>query len=107
MTDRTDDRRLGTGPPTTYPEQSSAVVALVLGVLGVVGLYVLGPFAWWLGVKERRAIENGRRDPANRGLAIAGQVLGVVATVGLLIVPVLLLILATAGALSSLTGADS
>lgn len=68
-----------------YPEASQATLALILGILSVIVLSILGPFAWWLGGKEKKAIDAGRRDPANRGQAVAGWVLGIIGTIFLII----------------------
>jgi len=78
-----------------YPEQSSAVLALVLGILGLVSVGLLAPFAWWIGRAEEMAIADGRRDPANLQMATAGKVLGIVGTI-LLVLGVFVLILALA-----------
>lgn len=69
-----------TGLPQ-FPEQSQAVPALVTGILGVLGCFVLCPVAWYLGNKELAGISQGRRDPANRGSATAAKVLGIVGTI--------------------------
>lgn len=72
-----------------FPESSQGTTALVLGILGVVGCWILAPIAWWIGRKEVRAIDDGRRPPENRGNARAGQILGIVGTALLvLVVPV-------------------
>lgn len=68
-------------PPPQYPESSEATTALVLGILGIIVCGILGPFAWNIGSRELRAIEEGRRDPTNRGTANAGRILGIVGTV--------------------------
>lgn len=68
-------------PPQQYPESSESTTALVLGILGIVVCGILGPFAWSIGNREVRAIDEGRRDPANRGSATAGKILGIVGTV--------------------------
>jgi hypothetical protein len=68
-------------PPQQYPEGSESTTALVLGILGIVVCGILGPFAWYIGQREVRAIDEGRRDPANRGSANAGKILGIVGTV--------------------------
>ena len=68
-----------------YPEASQATLALILGILSVLVLSILGPFAWWLGGKEKKAIDEGRRDPSNRGQAVAGWVLGIIGTIFLII----------------------
>ena len=76
----------------SYPESSQGVLALVLGIVSVVSLPFLGPVAWWLGLSDRRAVDAGRRDPSGRGMALAGYVLGIVATV---LLGIVLLFLAT------------
>jgi uncharacterized Tic20 family protein len=78
---RTTAAARGTG----YPEDSQAVLALILGIVSVLLLSILGPFAWWLGGKEKKAIDEGRRDPANRGVAVAGWVLGIIGTIFLIL----------------------
>jgi uncharacterized Tic20 family protein len=69
----------------SYPEASQATLALILGIVGLLLFSPLGPFAWWLGGKEKKAIDAGRRDPANRGQAVAGWVLGIIATIFLIL----------------------
>lgn len=82
--------------PTGYTEGSQAVTVLVLGILGLVVCQVLAPFAWYLGNQEINAIDGGRRAPENRGMAVAGRILGIIGTVllglALLIVAVVLII---------------
>jgi len=68
-----------------YPEQSQATTALVLGIVGLVICWFLGPVAWWIGRKEVKAIDAGSRPPENRGSARAGQILGIIATVVLIL----------------------
>ncbi|MBT8208310.1 MAG: hypothetical protein HKN07_16385 [Acidimicrobiia bacterium] len=78
----------------TYPEQSQATLALVLGILGFVLCGVLAPFAWSIGSKELAAIDNGLRDPANRGTANAGKILGMIGTIflGIAVVAVIVVL---------------
>lgn len=64
----------------SYPENSRATTALVLGILGLVVCGLCAPFAWQIGNEELRAIDAGRRDPSNRGTAQAGRILGIVGT---------------------------
>lgn len=71
--------------PSQYSQSSQATTALVLGILSLVLCQVLGPFAWVMGKNEVEAIDAGRRDPANRGTANAGKILGIIATVMLAI----------------------
>jgi hypothetical protein len=68
-------------PQQHYPEDSQATLALVLGILGIVICNILGPFAWSIGNTELKAIEAGRRNPANQGMAQAGKILGIIGTV--------------------------
>jgi hypothetical protein len=65
-----------------YPEESQATTILVLGILGLVcSCFPLGIAAWVLGNRELQAIDAGMRNPANRGTANAGRIIGIVATV--------------------------
>ena len=74
-------------PPVPYhfsepvpPEHPNATPALVLGILGIVGFWPLGPVAWFLGAKGRRDI---RRNPGrwrSSGTLTAGVVLGAITT---------------------------
>lgn len=90
---------------TGYSEASQAVTVLVLGILGLVVCQILGPFAWYLGNKEVDAIDAGRRPPENRGMAVAGRVLGIIGTVllglGLLVAAVALVIVLVASVAGS------
>jgi heme O synthase-like polyprenyltransferase len=81
-----------------YPEQSRAVLTLVLGILGLVACQILAPVAWSMGTTELRAIDAGRRPPNDRGLANAGRILGIIGTV-LLCLALLAFILFVAGVL--------
>lgn len=86
------------GYATDYPEASQAVTVFVLGILGVVACQVLAPFAWVLGNKELAAIDAGRRPPTNRGLARAGQVLGIIMSVFIGLFLILIVMVLIAGA---------
>ena len=66
---------------SAYPEESQATTILVLGILSFVcSCFPLGIAAWVLGNRELQAIDAGMRNPANRGTANAGRIIGVVAT---------------------------
>lgn len=82
-----------------YSEPSQATTVLVLGILAIVICAVLGPFAWSIGNNELKAIDSGRRDPANRGTANAGKILGIVGTV-FLGIGAIVLVLVLAGAIT-------
>ena len=68
------------GPPAVYPEESKAVISLVLSILGLVVCGVLSPVAWYYGRQETEAIDAGRRDPSKRDMATAGKVIGIIGT---------------------------
>jgi hypothetical protein len=71
-----------TGEPIqpAQPASSQAVTALVLGCISIACCHLLGPFAWYLGYQERKAIREGRSAAAGETLAIVGMVLGILAT---------------------------
>jgi hypothetical protein len=89
----------GAGPPPPgfgYPayapapsQNANAIIALVLGILGLTSCYILtGIPALVLGYKARREIDDSGGRQAGRGLATAGIVLGWV-SVGLTAIAVL------------------
>ncbi len=62
-----------------FPEESKATTALVLSIVGIL---LCGPLAFvgaFMGNKERKAIAEGRRDPAGQGKATAALVIGGIA----------------------------
>lgn len=70
-------------PPgmVVYPEESQAVLALVLSIVGIVVCGgVLCPVGWYLANKDLEAIDAGRRDPSKRDVATAGKIVGIVGT---------------------------
>jgi hypothetical protein len=68
-----------------YQEDSQATTILVLGILSLVVCQILGPIAWVMGNNELAGIDAGRRPPQNRGTAQAGRILGIIATVLMII----------------------
>jgi hypothetical protein len=66
------------GPTVEHPR---ATLAFVLGLLSVLGLTILGPFGWYYGNKVVAEIDRDPREFANRGIAMAGKVLGIIGTV--------------------------
>jgi TRAP-type C4-dicarboxylate transport system permease small subunit len=79
-----------------YPEPSQAVLALVLGIVGMVAFQLVAPFAWVVSHREIQAIDQGRRNPVNRGLAVVGKITGIIGTI-LLALGVLIVIVALLG----------
>jgi len=69
------------GPPASPSGSSQATTALVVGILSFVCCNLAGPIAWWLGRKEIDAIKAGQSPEAGQGLAMAGMILGIVATI--------------------------
>ncbi len=92
----TYDRRDGDVAAATAG--TGATVAFVLGILSVVGMPFLGPVAWILG---RRAVQaaDGTDETAgsNRGVALAGMVLGIIGTVMLVVVVFAVVVYIVAG----------
>ena len=76
-------------PTLSPPSTGNATLALVLGIVGLVGglgscccclfvvLALCAPFGWYLGHKELRAIRNGRAPAAGQGAAQAGMICGI------------------------------
>ena len=75
-------------PPQNHPQ---AITVLVLGICSLVLCQVLGPFAWSMGNKAVREIDASGGRVAGRDLANVGRILGIVATV-LLVLGVLLVV---------------
>jgi len=70
-------------------EHPHGVLVFVLGLLGVLGVAVLGPVAWYLASRaERQALAEKVRY-SNQGFIVAGKVLGIIATVMLVLALVL------------------
>jgi hypothetical protein len=60
---------------------SNATLILVLGILSLVCCGLLGPVAWIMGNNALRDIDAGLGNPNDRGLVVAGRILGIIATV--------------------------
>lgn len=71
--------------PNSYPTQqkasSQAVTALVLGIVGIVCCQLCAPVAWYMGGQELKAVREGRAPIAGEGMAKAGQILGIIGTI--------------------------
>jgi len=79
------DGRITFQPPGPTVEHPQATLAFVLGLLSVLGLLILGPFGWVVGRRVIRQIDQDPRQFSNRGLAMAGMVLGIIGTVFMLL----------------------
>jgi hypothetical protein len=65
---------------------SNATLILVLGILSLVCCGLLGPVAWIMGNNALRDIDAGLGNPNDRGLVVAGRILGIIATMLLVLV---------------------
>lgn len=65
------------GYGAVYAESSQATTAVVLSVLGLL-CCITAPIGAYIGYREKEAIDAGRRDPVNRGKAVAAMVIGLI-----------------------------
>lgn len=72
------------------PNDSQATLALVLGIVGVVCCYFLGPVALFIGNSSRQRIQASGGTVGGEGMATAGFVLGIIGTVFLVIAAIVL-----------------
>ena len=72
--------------PGAVPQQSSkAVIALIIGILGIACCGLLAPVAWYLANEEVKGIDAGRLSEANRGMAQAAKILGIIGSILLVV----------------------
>ena len=72
----------GYGYAPQYPEESGALAALLMSILGLaVCSGLLCPVGWYLANKEITAIDEGRRDPTKRDMAKAAKIIGIIGSV--------------------------
>ncbi|WP_113702579.1 DUF4190 domain-containing protein [Nonomuraea lactucae] len=64
-------------PPQTHP---NGTTILILGILSLVVCSLIGPFAWSMGNKALREIDNSGYVYENRGMVQAGRICGIVGT---------------------------
>jgi len=76
------------------------VVALVLGIVGIIVFPPVAPFAWWQGIVGKRKVDRGET-LQNRGLALTGQVLGIIGSALLVLYIVFFVIVIIIGIASS------
>lgn len=87
------------------PQHPRATAALTLGILGVLGLAVVAPLAWYYGTTTMRDIDREPGRWQGRGQAKAGLVMGIIGT-GLLVLGTIFLLLIVTG-LAVINGYDS
>ncbi len=74
------------------PEHPQATIILVLGILGIVGLSICAPFAWFMGNKARDEIAANPGVYKPDGSVQIGRILGMVGTILLAIGVVVMII---------------
>lgn len=67
-----------------YQPHRGAVI-LVLGICSLVVCGLLGPVAWIMGNNDLQAMAAGRMDPSGEGMTKAGKILGMIATILILV----------------------
>ena len=74
-------------PPFGQPQQDhpQTTTILVLGILGLVVCGVLGPFAWSMGNRALREIDASQGQLGGRDTVNIGRILGMVATILLIV----------------------
>ncbi len=87
----------GYGP--SDPGNTPAIIALILGIVGIIMIPLAAPFAWWQGNAGKKRVDDGLTTQ-NRGMAVAGQVLGIIGTV-LLAIYVLIFVIVIIAAVAS------
>jgi hypothetical protein len=73
-------------PPGPQRDHPQGTLAFVLGLLSVLGITILAPFGWYYGRKVVREIDMDPASYSNRGLAMAGMVLGIIGTIFLILI---------------------
>lgn len=89
-------------PAPAAPKHEQATTAMILGIVSLVGAFVcfvpvvLGPFAWYMGAKAKREIEDSRGALSGLSEAKGGMVTGIIATVlmilGLMLIGLLIVL---------------
>jgi len=66
----------------TLRDNSTATLALVLGLIGLVtGIVIVSPIAWWKGQEALNEIDDAPGVYNNRGMALGGKICGIIGTV--------------------------
>lgn len=71
----------GGGAAAPPSDNKRALWSLILGIVGIICCGLAAPFAWYMGQAEVKAIDAGQAARENRGMALAGMILGIVGTV--------------------------
>lgn len=93
----------GYQPAGYVPDHPQATTALVLGILGLVLCGVVAPFAWVMGGRAVREIDESHGTVGGRGTANAGRILGIIGTVLLVLSVVAVIAVVALGAVASVS----
>lgn len=72
---------MGGGAPAVKADNKQALWSLILGIVGIVCCNLAAPVALYLGRAEVKAVDAGLSAQENRGMALAGMILGIIGTV--------------------------
>lgn len=89
------------------PNHPQAITVLVLGILGLVVCGILGPFAWVMGNRVVREIDAARGAVGGRSEANVGRILGIIASVLLVLGLLLVVLVFVFGAVVSVSSSTS
>ena len=90
-----------TPPPFRPQDHPQTTTILILGILGLVGCGVLGPFAWSMGNKALREIDASNGQLGGRDTVNVGRILGMIATIILGVAVVFIVVLLAVGIYSA------
>lgn len=104
--------------PTAGEQHPSATTALVLGIVGLVGIALCGgitlllsPFAWWMGGRAVKEIDAQPGRYTGRDQAQGGRIMGIIGTVllvlGLIALVLMFVVFAVAMPMGSFEGSVS
>ncbi|GAA2209138.1 hypothetical protein GCM10009850_045960 [Nonomuraea monospora] len=91
-------------PPQSHP---NGTVILVLGIVSLVACMFTGPFAWSMGNKALREIDESGYYYENRGMVQAGRICGIIGTVLLIITFCFVALGVSVGIIGALTEGSS
>jgi len=69
-----------TGPPNWKPEHPQATMVLILGILGMAVCQLIAPFAWVIGRRVKKEIDESGGQYAGSSQVQVGYILGIVGT---------------------------
>jgi Domain of unknown function (DUF4190) len=89
------------------PDHPRATTSLVLGIVALVLCQILGPVAWIVGGNAVKEIDASNGALGGRGSANAGKILGIIATVFLVLAVIGLILLVVLGLAISTSSSTS